>query len=370
MLIYGMNFQSGVIFQKKDSYELFLSISDLEFGKLVRAKIRGFGVVEIFNADLSDAEIFANSCVVKEGLLIGFLSNTTGKITVKRQDDSYTGSIDLSERSDDFKDLDSFVILEGYDKDFLLKEYTRLVAQQNSVIGVSKPYCALVTNYNRIEESIKRAKETNCQVLLMNQQENMEEFVKVSKVNQLMPGIATEFDETKLKELRKKGFEFFQITFAQDRREEVILSRKILKDSIFIARGISPLTGVGLVDGLILDKPQGTTELLKSAVLQNFIRLYVDLYQIEEKVLSLCGILNFGTICYQWSGEVEHAKFYKVRKINNQEHEISYIDKNNLLRKLLVKGNVIETEDVSVPYLKKEVKVRPDGRYFYFYHEG
>lgn len=370
MLVYGMNFQNGAIFQKRDSYELFLSISDLEFGKLVQAKIRGSGTIEIFNVEPCNAEIFADSCVVKEGLLIGFLSHRNGKITIHKQKDSYTGLIDLSKNYDDFKGLDPLVILQGYDKRFLLEEYAKLVAHQNNVISVPKPYSVFMIDHSKVEESIRKAKESNFEVLLLTHQENLNEFVKISKTSQFIPGITTKFDERELRELQKKGFEFFQITFTHDRREDVLLARSILEGSTLIAKGISPLTGVGLVDGLILEKSYKMTELMRLAVLQKFVRLYIDLNQVDEKMLALCNILNFGIICDRSFGKIEYAKSYKVEKISDQECIISYLDENNILRRLFFTDQVFQTENRSIPYLKKEIKVRTDGRSFYFYSEG
>lgn len=370
MLIYGMEFYDGMIFQKKDSYELLSSVCDLAFGKLVQARARGSGIIEVFNAKLPNAEIFADSCVATDDLLIGFLSHRNGKITIRKQGDLYTGFVDHLENCSEFEDLDPFVVLQGYNREFLFKEYVRLVAHQNNVVFVPKPYLVFVTGYDKIEDSIKKAKEANFEVLLVTQQENLDQFVRVCRINQLIPGIVVEFDEVKLKELKKKGFEFFEVIFAQDEREDVQLARNILEDSIFIAKGVSPLTGVGLVDGLILEKCDDMKELLKLAVMQKFVRFYVNLNQTDEKVLNLCVILNLGIICDWCLEKIEYTKFYKIERIDDQDFIISYLDRNNILRRLYFTGQTCHAQIKSASYLKREKKIRSDGRSFYFYREG
>ncbi|HEY8541896.1 MAG TPA: hypothetical protein VIL29_05900, partial [Pseudothermotoga sp.] len=58
VLIYGLNFKDGMVFQKKDNYELVFSSENTQFGKVFRAKIKGSGTIEVFRVVLPQAECF------------------------------------------------------------------------------------------------------------------------------------------------------------------------------------------------------------------------------------------------------------------------------------------------------------------------
>lgn len=370
MLIYGVDFEEGKIFQKKDNYELVFSSEDIIFGKIFRAKFKGSGTVEAFKINIPDAEYFDSLCIAGNGLLVGFLSRSGADIKIDKKGDEFTGYIEISQNTEHFIDLDAFVVLHGYDKYLLFKEYTKLVSLENKIEGVTKPYSALMVQNGEVNEIIKEAKQKDLQVLLLKNLDNAGSFVQMCKNNGLLAGAVVEPGDSNLIKLRETGFEFFQINFKQDRREDVQLIRKILKDSIFVAKGISLLNAAGLVDGLIVEKNKTLKDLARMSFMQKIVRLYLEMNNSNREMLDLCQIFNFGVIFHENSKKVEYADMYRLEKIGDHGFEVSYLDKNRILKRLLVSGKKIQTEIESFAHLKKELKIRSDGRSFYFYREG
>lgn len=369
MLIYGLNFKDGMVFQKKDNYELVFSSENTQFGKVFRAKIKGSGTIEIFRVVLPQAECFGDQCIFNDGLLIGFLSRKNGSVRIERNGDEFAGYIEISEKTDHQIDLDPFVILQTHDRYLLLKEYTKLLAFENKIGCIPKPYSVL--SVQNIEDGvIKRAKEKGIQVLLLRKIDRTKEFVQLCKDNGFLPGIAVNCSDPDIGEFKKMGFEFFLVDFERRKREDIESLRNVLKDSIVVAKNVSLLDVVGLVEGFVVGKNERLKDLLRMSLIQKVMRLYLEMNNVHKETLDLCEVFGFGVVFNEGFERIEYAKFCRFEEMSDKGFELLCLDKASTLKSLFVTEEQIRIQVESTSRLVKEVKIRPDGRSFYFYREG
>ncbi|HEY8542443.1 MAG TPA: hypothetical protein VIL29_08665, partial [Pseudothermotoga sp.] len=362
-------FKDGMVFQKKDNYELVFSSENTQLGKVFRAKIKGFGTIEVFRVVLPQAECFGDQCIFNDDLLIGFLRRENGNIRIERKGDEFTGYIEISEKTDHQIDLDPFVILQAHDRYLLLKEYAKLLAFENKIGCISKPYSVLSVQ-NIKDELIERAKEKGIQVLLLRKIDRTKEFVQLCKDNGFLPGIAVNFSDPDIGEFKKMGFEFFLVDFEHRKREDVESLRNVLKDSIVVAKNVSLLDAAGLIEGLVVGKNERLEDLLRMSLIQKVMRLYLEMNSLHKETLDLCEALGFGVVFNGSFERIEYAKFCRFEKMSDEGFELLCFDKTNTLKRLFVTEGQIRIQVESTSRLVKEVKIRPDGRSFYFYREG
>ncbi|MEJ5230218.1 MAG: hypothetical protein WHT65_09475 [Pseudothermotoga sp.] len=372
MQFYGVNLSDGMIFEKRESYELFFFIQELDFGKKVNARFCGSGgKIEAFRIKSKGMKIFADLCLVGSNVLLGFLSQKHGKITIEREEDEYIGYVQPYEKRSTCADLDSFVILEGQSEQFLIEQHLNLIAAENMVKIRSTPFSAQCVDLKQAKSISTQVSEENSLVLILRDQEKEEEeFLRICREKGFIPGIKVSQDIREIQRLQEMGFKFFVISFERDCRGVAEQIRMVLKDSFFIAEGLSILSGVGLVDGLIFQKPLQFTELIDLALLNRVVCPYVKLRDFDEKILKLCGALKIGVIFENKTAKVDYAISHSIHKISDTVHEISYLGKNNVCRRMVVADQLLEDEPELNVRLVKKVKIREDGRSFNFYSEG
>jgi len=367
---YGLNLSDGMIFEKRESYELFFFIQELDLGKKVNAKFYGSAKkIEAFRIKSKDMRIFADLCLVGNNVVLGFLSRKYGKISIEREKDEYIGYVQPYENCSACTDIDSFVILEGQDEQFLIDRYLRLVAAENMAVR-SKPFSALYADLKRAKNIYTETDEKNSLVLILKDQGKEEEFLRICSDKGLIPGIKVSQDVREIQRLQEMGFKFFVISFERDCRRTAEQIRMVLKDSLFIAKGLSILSGVGLVDGLVVQKPLWLIDFINLALLGSVVCPYVELHDFDEKLLKISSALRVGVIFDDRIERVDYARSCSIHRISNTAYEISYLDENNVCRRMTVTDQLLEDEPESNLRLVKKVKIREDGRSFNFYSEG
>ncbi|MGJ8454155.1 hypothetical protein ACSFC1_02485 [Pseudothermotoga sp. U03pept] len=367
MQVYGLSFLDGMIFQKKELYELFLSVQEIDFGKKVDARLCGdTQTVEAFRISSAGMKVFGGIYIFNENTLVGFLSQKSGQVRIEKEEDEYVGYIDLYERDSECVDLDSFVVLKGQSEQFLVENYLRLVGLENKVKVVSEPFAGVYVDLNKADQIDKE----RSLVVVLKDQQMAESFLEICRRKGLVPGIAISYDLQELQRLRKMGFEFFVVSFERDCRSLVEQVRKNLGGSVLVAKGLSILSAAGLVDGLIVEKPAELREFVTYSSICRAVRPYVELLTFDEKLLKLCGALKIGVIFDGNFEKVDYARFSSIKRISENAFEIFYLDRDNIYRKLILSNELLEVESEPTVRLVKKVKIREDGRSFSFYSEG
>lgn len=370
MQLYGLDFKSGMIFCKRESYELFFSIQDIDFGKRVNAKVHGaHGRIQVFNVSLDRARYLTDFCVIGKNLLIGFLSRKNASNRIEHEGNKYIGYCDIDTEGE-CAELDPLVVLDGYDEQFLIEQYLRLMACENKVHQLSEPYSVLLTDFDRVDKVLDAVENSERTILALTKPEKAERFLNLCVSHNLLPGVVVDqSDQNRIRELKNLGFKSFVVTFSNNHRKDVETLRKVLGDSIFIAKGISVLSAVGLVDGLIIDTPGQIGEFINQLLFSKVIRFYLQADDLDESLLKICSVLNLGVIC-EAPIKIEYAKAYQISKMMDQTLELTYLDKYNTCKKLVLGSRVLDFEDKPAFHLVRHMKIREDGRSFYFYREG
>ena len=375
MWVYGLPFQNGVVFHDKDSNTLRFSLRKIDFGYAIKGEIPvSFKRVEVFKVKADSAQVFGKMCVVGPDFVVGFLKHNGGIIEIEKQKDYLVGYLNCYKKGFEERSCSeaSFVILQGCKREFLLKEYLRLVARENEIVLTpSSSFTVLTAGFRDLDQRIFEAKNCGCQVLLLRELEgSLEDFVRKCRNNGLLAGIEVEFEPVFLEKLRKHGFQFFEVFFEENDRNHVEKARQVLKDLVLVAKGVSPLTTIALTDGLVLKNAKmSLQDLVKNSLLQKITPLYVEVDDFTEEWLKVCGALGYGVIFNKRADRVDYAKVSCVGKVYAQQCEIICLDKNNVHKKFLVSKDSLRTEDELASRLVKHTKLRQDGRFFHFYDE-
>lgn len=375
MWVYGLPFHNGMVFHDRNFNTLRFSLRKIDFGYTVEGEIPvSFEKkVEVFKVKANSAQIFGEMCVVGQDFVVGFLKHNGGVVEIEKQEGYLVGYLSCYKKG--FKEglcsKSSFAILQGYEREFLLKEYLRLVAKENEIVSTPSPLTALTATFRGLDQRIFEAKNCGCEVLLLRELEGpLEDFVRKCRNNDLLAGIEVEYEPVRVEKLRKHGFQFFEVSFEKNDRNDIERARQTLRDLILVAKGISPLTAIALTDGLVLKSSEmNLQDLVKNSLLQKVIPLYVEVDDFDDKWSKVCSVLGCGVIFNKRADRVDYARVSCVGKVYAQQCEIIYFDKNDVHKKILVSKDSLRTEYELAWQLVKHTKTRQDGRFFHFYGE-
>lgn len=360
MNVYDFEFKNGTLF-KINSHTIHSYVEKVDFGYKIIPKVPCDQKIEAFRINCDKAKVFCDTAIVGENYVVGFLKQNT-LISTEKIQNNFIAYVEPGQGND----LDPIVILHGYENNFLIKEYVRLVSQENNITKSVKPLKVFFAASNKLEKVVGDAKKYNYHVIMAKDIDDKGNFVNICHKEGFLAGIEATFNLNKLEQMRSLGFDFFIVSFEKNSYKDIAAARAILKNSILVAKNIPPLAAAGLADGIVLNGLNVNNLILYSLFNNSLVRFYIEITAQNKDLLKISSLLNYGLVCSEIF-ETYYPQSVEIKKIFDGFEAICLSEEP---KKLTMENGNIRVKNVANSGLFKSTVVRDDGRFFHFYRTG
>lgn len=376
MRVFGQLWENGRVIFHEASKITSIETKELDFGYQFLATLAiSDKKVEAFSLKVDQLFAISNNFAICDDFLVGFLSERIAQAHLSKTGEELKGYLIYPSYVNMPIESEPFILLKGARKDFLFKEYLRIVIEHNRITKTNLPLRIVSSSVDEFEKRAQHAVANNCDSVLIPYTEDekiLKHFVSICKELKLQPMVSLKFDTAAIKRLKELGIECFRIQFS-DFGEFGQLSN-LLKDFCVIADNLSWLQATSYAAAIVMKKPfvelpagDFLREMVANSLLSKVIKIYLEVDETDEETLKIMNILGYGLIFRADAKPLPKLRLLNVSRIFD-DFQIEYIDEHNKYGIFdFHKGFVEEPKKI---FLVKNTVLKENRRLFHFYTEG